>query len=248
MRRATGVIVAGVAAIMTVAAFVAGYRVGRGRAEAIEAFPVLGTAPDYTLVNQLGEEVRSSSFAGKVQLVTFLAPYCTTYCPVIAHNLLSFERVLRAAGLQDRVQFVSFNVDAGHAGPPEMAAFLEQYGWDPHDGRWQYLTGTPAQIRETVTKGFFIDFREVSEAQQRAKEARAEAEGSFVPEIEVVNPLAERAGVSYDIAHNDALVVVDGEGRMRVFYGSADRVSNGELLAAVSHLLSSPRPSSTPRA
>jgi len=46
--------------------------------------PVLAAAPSYTMTNQLGEAVSSSGFAGKIQVVSFLFPYCTTMCPLIA--------------------------------------------------------------------------------------------------------------------------------------------------------------------
>lgn len=196
--------------------------------------PVLGRAPAYHgLINQLGQPVDSTRFAGKVQVVTFLFPYCTTYCPLIAAHLVGLENLLKIARLQDRVQIVAFDVDPAGTGPAQMRAFLKEYGWNPRDLRWQYLTGSPAVIRKIVTGGFHIAYEKVP--------AGADAEAALGPEQtpqpEVVNPLAERAKVDYDISHNDALILVDPKGRVRHIYTQADVVSNAELLARIQALL-----------
>jgi protein SCO1/2 len=236
MRTLTLVLSIVIAAAVIATAFVGGFWYAQHRTAALARLPVLGPAPSYTLTNQTGQAVASSSFLGKVQVVTFLFPYCTGYCPLIALNLASLETALKAGGLADHVQFVAFDVDPAHTGPKEMAAFLAQYGWDPKDPHWQFLTGSPEAIRNVVTKGFFIDFEQVSEAQEGAEAALARQQGRFVPEPEVANPLAEQARPDYDVVHNDALVVVDPKGRMRVVYDEASRVPNAELLATITRL------------
>jgi protein SCO1/2 len=233
-----GAVVLGVLLVAAVAAtaFVGGFWYAHHRASQA-TLPVLAVAPTYALKNQLGQTVASSAFLGKVQLVTFLSPYCTSYCPLIALNLLSLEKALEAADLAERVQFVAFNVDPENTGSPQMTAFLRQFGWNPEDTRWQFLTGPSDEVRKVVSKGFFIDYERVSEAQQ---EAAAEAErqrGTFVPEPEVANPLAVQAKPDYDILHNDALVVVDPQGRIRQVYDEASRVPNADLLATINRLV-----------
>lgn len=218
----------------------AGFLLGRHGGPSPGALPVLGTAPSYTLTDQLGRSVSSDRFAGKVQLVTFLSPYCTGSCPLIAYNLISLERVLEAAGLASRVQLVAFDVDPGHTGPAAMAAFLRQYGWDPSDPRWEFLTGTPEAVRAVVTGGFAIDYERVTGAQEAAEDAAARREGRFVPEPQVANPLATKADPDYDVVHNDALVVVDPEGRIRAFFDEAARLSNSQLMAVITRLVPDP--------
>lgn len=200
-------------------------------------FPVLGTAPDYTLTNQLGRTVQSKAFAGKVQVVTFLFPYCTDYCPLIAANLVSLERALKAAQLVDKVQLVAFNVDPAHTGPRVMAAFMRQYGWNPDDTHWQFLTGSPSLIRQVVTGGFHVDFEQVPEAVADHQAAVAEEQGLYTPPPEVVNPLARKARPDYDVTHNDSLMLVDARGRIRRIFPEADRVSDSDLLSAIRRLL-----------
>jgi protein SCO1 len=96
----------------------------------------------------------------KIQLVTFLFPYCTTLCPLITAHLVNLENLgLRPNGIEDKVEIVSFEVDPAHTGPPQMRAFLRQYGWNPQDPHWQYLTGSPADVRRVVQNGFGVWYK-----------------------------------------------------------------------------------------
>lgn len=218
------------------AGFGAGYWYAHGGAPA-DPLPVLGTAPHYKLTNQLGDAVDSTAFRGRVQVVTFLFPYCTDYCPLIAAHLRSAEQALAAAGLADRVQFVAFNVDPEDTGPGEMAAFLRQYGWNPKDPHMQYLTGSPDAIRRVVTGGFGIDYQKVPETLARSQSRIAEQHDVYVPPPQVKNLLAQERKPDYDVTHNDALVLVDAQGRIRHVYAEADRVSDQDLVDAVRRLL-----------
>jgi protein SCO1 len=194
--------------------------------------PVLGTAPAYQMTNQLGEMVPSSSLRGKVQIVTFLFPYCTTLCPLIAAHLVNLENLgLRPAGIKDKVEIVSFNLDPTHTGPPEMRAFLRQYGWKPEDLHWQYLTGSPEEVDRVVKNDFSVWYERVSLASETQDSASAPVEP------EVVNKLADNAHADYDIVHNDVLEIVDQQGRIRKIYDSAQTVSWTELLTIVQSLV-----------
>jgi cytochrome oxidase Cu insertion factor (SCO1/SenC/PrrC family) len=194
--------------------------------------PVLGEAPRYTLTNQLGEKVSSTSLLGRVQLVTFLFPYCTTLCPLIAAHLTNLEAEgLRPAGIADKVAIVSFNIDPGNTGPHEMRGFLRQYGWEPQDLRWQYLVGPPAEIRRVVSGGFSVWYKRVS----LAAEAKSGADAAVQPEVE--NKLAAAAHANYDIVHNDVIELVDQRGRIRKVYDDADTVDWQDLLAEAQSLI-----------
>jgi len=116
--------------MLLLAGCVAGWLIARDtQAPAAKPLPVLGQAPEFRgLTNQLGESVDSSRFAGKVQVVTFLFPYCTTYCPVITAHQAGLESTLRLGGLQDKVGVVAYNVDPGGTGTAQMREFLKEYG------------------------------------------------------------------------------------------------------------------------
>ncbi|HZD92571.1 MAG TPA: SCO family protein [Pseudolabrys sp.] len=221
------------AGVLVLAGFAAGVMVERARS-APTPLADLGPAPQYALTNQLGQPVASTRFAGKVQVVTFLFPYCTTYCPLIAAHLMGFERFLALAqgGLRDKVEIVSFNVAPGAVGPQQMREFLHQYGWNPKDPHWQFLTGSKGDIRRVVTNGYHVAFRRVAEGGSETDAGPAET-----PQLTVSNPLAEKAKPGYDITHNDAIEIVDPQGRIRKIYDDADVVSNEQLYRDVARLL-----------
>lgn len=211
---------------------IGGYFLGRRDGAASRAtLPVIANAPAYRLTNQLGQNVASHDFHGKVQLVTFLFPYCTTLCPLIAAHLATLETMdLRPAGLADKVQIVSFDVDPEGTGPKQMREFLSQYGWDPKDTHWQYLTGSPQDIQRVVQKGFSVWY-------QRVADSDSDAANPMQPEV--ANKLADQAHVNYDIVHNDVLEIVDQQGRIRKIYDDADTISPSDLAQQIETLLAS---------
>jgi protein SCO1/2 len=206
-----------------------------------EPLPVLGTVPNYTLTDQLGHRVSSTAFAGKVRVVTFLFPYCTSYCPLIAHNFVSLANVLKTSGIYDHVQLVAFNVDAGNAGPGQLRTFQKEYGWNPEDTHWEYLTGKPEEVRHIVHDSYHIYYEKVSTKSEDRATEREKKEGTYVPELVVGNKLAEEAKVDYDIVHNDAMVIVDAKGRIRKYFHEANRVSNEQIMHVIDQLLPSGR-------
>ncbi len=199
------------------------------------SLPVLGQVPDYTLTNQLGEAVSSTSFRGKVRVVTFLFTYCRGYCPLIAHNFMTLERLLRISGIADEVQLVSFNVDPHNTGPAEMKAFQEQYGWKPGNHRWEFLTGSVNDIHHIVNDGYHVYYKEVVDDDNVDSNTK---EDNAIPEPVVANKLADKVGADYDIVHNDMLAIVDKKGRIRKIFSDADRVSDEQIMIVIKQLLS----------
>jgi cytochrome oxidase Cu insertion factor (SCO1/SenC/PrrC family) len=219
------------AATIPAAAFL-GFALGAHRPAATPPLPVIRAAPPYVLTNQLGQSVSSDSLRGKVQIVSFLFPYCTTMCPLIAAHLANFENLgARPAGIADKVAIVAFNIDPSGTGLPQMRAFLKQYGWNPDDLRWQYLTGAPDAIRRVVRDGFDVAYEKVPDS--------AEAGGGSLPVVqpEVVNKLAETAHADYDIVHNDVIEIVDQQGRIRKIFDDTDTINWPRLLSVVQGLL-----------
>jgi cytochrome oxidase Cu insertion factor (SCO1/SenC/PrrC family) len=220
-----------VAAAVLVAG-VAGFAIGKREFAAGSALPVIRSAPSYTLTNQLGESVASTTFSDKVQVVSFLFPYCTTLCPLIAAHFANFENLyLRPAGLADEVALVAFDIDPADTGPREMRAFMKEYGWDPKDRHWQFLTGSPGEISRVVRDGFAVPYQRLPLASEKG------IAGPQIVQPEIVNQLAAAAHPDFDIMHDDVIEVVDGHGRIRQVYETADTVGGTRLLRVVNDLL-----------
>lgn len=232
-----GVVVAALATILFVEAMPG--RSAHGPATpSVKAGPQdYGTAPAYTLTDQHGRPFSSAALRGKVQVVSYLFPYCTTYCPLAAATLAQTERLADHAGLTGKVAFVAFNVDPEGADHEQLAAFLRQEGIDPDDPAWHYLTGSPAQIRQIVTGGFHIFYQKVSLAEEERTEAEQKASGDYTPQPTLPNALAEQAHVDYDIVHNDAIEIVDPHGTIQAIFSSASATTAGQIFAAVQDAL-----------
>ena len=74
--------------------------------------PVSGTAPDFTLTDQFGERVSLHSFRGKVVVLSFNDPQCTTICPLTTTALLHAKKLLGPAGANVQLLGVGANPEA----------------------------------------------------------------------------------------------------------------------------------------
>ena len=194
----------------------------------------LGTAPAWTLTDQNGKTVSSADFQNKVMVVTYLFPYCTTFCPSETHVLAELEADLRSAGLNGkRVQMVAFNVDPEATGPAQMRTFLQQYGVSPSDPGWSYVTGSLADIQHVVQNGYGVYFEKILRTDEAKQIAREKQLGTYTPEPEVANPLFDLAKPDYDIVHNDQIDVVAPGGKISKIFSAGAAVSETDLYAAV---------------
>lgn len=199
---------------------------GRGR-----KLPALGRAPvGWTLTNQLGEKVTPQAFAGRVQVVSFIDPFCRQDCPLVAHHYVEYGHALKLAGLAHRVVFVSFDLDPGESSPAVLRAFQRFYGWNPRNTRWEFLTGSLAAVRRVVTGGFHVTWYLIP---KDSPEDRPPPGGT--PPLYSANPLAPRARL--DVMHPAYLEVIGPHGTIRRIFNSGELVSTYRLLKVIRRLL-----------
>ena len=193
----------------------------------------LGTAPTFSLTDQNARPVRSADLAGKVQIVSFLFPYCSTYCPYTTHQLLTVENRLTAAGLADKVHFTAFNLAPADSGPSDMASYLKQYGVDPADPHWSFLTGSQSEVDAAVRGGYGLQYERIP----------LDAGGPNGADAVPVQPnaLADAKHVNFDIAHNEVINLVGGDGVIRGAFDHVVDVTTDELYGAITKLLAAHR-------
>jgi len=104
------------------------------------------TAPAFRLVNQHGATVTLGSLRGKVVLLTFLDPVCTTDCPFIAQEFKDAGKLLGAKARQ--VDLVAIVANPTYRATTFTQAFDEQEGLQTVPD-WLYLTGSLAQLEKT---------------------------------------------------------------------------------------------------
>jgi protein SCO1/2 len=186
-----------------------------------------GPAPSYTLTDQTGARISSRHFAGTVQVVSFLFPYCTTDCPLLARNLAILQQRLAEQGLGGRAEIVTFNVDPSGAGPAQLRRYITQYGGRADTSaapvHWHFLTGPATDVRKVVRGGYHIAYRKVDGAEHGGTKRE--------------NRLAEKAHVHYDVMHTDATYLVNGHGRIADVRLGPSAANASALLTAVHRLL-----------
>ena len=105
-------------------------------------------APDFTLTDQSGRRMSLGRYRGRVAILTFLSTTCHPTCPLIAQQIRGALDELNAHPIPARparpvpVLIVSANPTADT--PAAVRRFL---GEAALDGRVEYLTGTPAELR-----------------------------------------------------------------------------------------------------
>jgi cytochrome oxidase Cu insertion factor (SCO1/SenC/PrrC family) len=114
--------------------------------------PLDSVATPFSLTDQHGRDVTLASLRGKVVLLTFLDPVCTSDCPLEAQE---FRQAGQLLGADDRhVELVAIV-----ANPVDYQLGYTQ-AFDRQEGlagvpNWLYLTGSPAQLAQ-VWRGYGI--------------------------------------------------------------------------------------------
>jgi len=101
-------------------------------------------APDFRLLNQFGQPMSLSQFRGKVVILSFQDSECTTVCPLTAQSMLEAKQMLGSAGAQVQLLGVDANPDATSVA--DVLAYSRTHGLV---NQWDFLTGSPAQLKAT---------------------------------------------------------------------------------------------------
>lgn len=139
----------------------------------------------------------------------YVANFFFTSCRSICPAIMQGMGRLQAGFAERDVQgikLVSISVDPEHDTPEILTAYAKALGVDPL--RWMLLTGEPEVVRRLVVDGF---------------------------KTPVVAPPPQGPG-PIDIAHTGKLVLVDGSGRIRGYYGS-DELGLDEVFNRAQHVL-----------
>ena len=114
--------------------------------------PLNYPAKDFQLTDQHGQVVSLASLRGKVVLMTFLDPVCTTDCPLIAQEFRAAGQLLGAAS--SKVELVAIVANPVYHQVADTQAFDRQEHLDQVPN-WLYLTGSVPQLQQ-VWKDYAI--------------------------------------------------------------------------------------------
>ncbi len=110
-----------------------------------DSAPMDSKAPAFTLTDQNGKQVSLASLRGKVVLLTFLDPVCTSDCPQIAQEFKGTDQVL---GVKSRnVELVAIVANPLYRSMAYTRAFDAQERLTKVPN-WLFLTGSLAQLQQ----------------------------------------------------------------------------------------------------
>jgi cytochrome oxidase Cu insertion factor (SCO1/SenC/PrrC family) len=98
--------------------------------------PLSAVAPAFTLTDQFGKTASLSSFRGKVVVVSFNDPECTTICPLTTTALLEAKKLLGPAAADVQLLGVGANPEATQV--KWVRAYSKAHGMMR---KWLFLTG-----------------------------------------------------------------------------------------------------------
>lgn len=205
----SGVPVALVAGTATITAACLLLACGRRSVE----LPVLWPAPEFALINQRGDTLRSADLEGSVWVASFVFTNCTGVCPTITAKMAQLRGTLDVGGPADSaVRLVSITVDPARDTPEVLSRYAERFGGSPPE-RWAFLTGSsPEDVRRLIQEGFRL--------------------GAVLD-----TTMAGHEHTNYQVQHTPRLALVDREGMVRGTYSAVEPAAYDQLLADVQTLV-----------
>jgi cytochrome oxidase Cu insertion factor (SCO1/SenC/PrrC family) len=108
--------------------------------------PLSAVAPGFTLTDQLGKRVSLHSFRGKVVVLSFNDPECTTICPLTTTALLRAKALLGPAARDVQLLGIGANPEATQV--KWVRAYSQAHGMMR---KWRFLTGSLPQMKKVWT-------------------------------------------------------------------------------------------------
>lgn len=108
----------------------------------------LGSAPDFTLIDQNGGIVTKADLAGRVWIADFIFTRCAR-CAGVSSKLTELSDVL-----PEDVVFVSFSLDPSYDSGAVLADYAQSLGKQGRE--WRFLTGSETEIHRLTRDGFHL--------------------------------------------------------------------------------------------
>ena len=110
---------------------------------------VIGTAPDFTLLDTTGRRVRLADDGGRVVLIAFIYTHCTTACPLLSYKMSRLQGWLLTRGVDaQHVRFYSITVDPTRDSPEVLTRYARPFV--KNNDAWRFLYETPARLRPVL--------------------------------------------------------------------------------------------------
>lgn len=181
-----------------------------GRASGEEP-PVLWEAPDFRLVDQTGDTLRTADLEGTAWVAHFFFTSREGVCPMTTGRVAGLRDSLAADGLLGgKVRLVSLSVDPARDTIAALREYAARFGGAP-PSEWAFLTGSsPEAVRRLLQDGF---------------------------KVTASGPSASDTATNYQVNHSPRLELVDHEGRVRGTYDATEPGAIDSLRADLEAIL-----------
>ncbi|MFN7134141.1 MAG: SCO family protein, partial [Myxococcales bacterium] len=155
-------------------------------------FPVYGTLPAFSLLDQQGRPFARSDLEGRPAVVNFVFTRCAAICPALTRKMRSLQQQLAEAGRGAEVRLVSITADPENDTPEALADYAARYGADTRS--WSFVTGALDDVQRTIVDGFKISVAKVP------------------------RPAGAEEPTDFEIVHGQKFVLLDAAGQIRGYY------------------------------
>ncbi len=132
----------------------------------LEGLQILGTVPDFSLIERSGRQVGLADFRGKLWIVNFFYTNCPDTCPLQSAEMKKLQVEFQN---EPDLSLVSITVDPQRDTPEVLTAYAEGFAADPE--QWWFLTGEKEIIYQLAQEGFHLGAVELPHEQRPASGA-----------------------------------------------------------------------------
>jgi protein SCO1/2 len=158
-----------------------------------------------------GHTTTLGAFHDRTVVVSDSMTLCSEDCPLDTANLVLAARAADDAGLSDEVVFLTITVDPRRDTPRRLTAYRAMYDPDHQLPNWLLLTGSRRDITR-LWKYFGVFWRKVP------------------PDKPAPHDWLTGEPLTYDIAHADEVLMLDGDGHERYVVSGHAHVSSSRAV------------------
>lgn len=163
-----------------------------------EPLPVIGSIPDFSLVEASGRTVTAADLAGRPWIADLVFTGCSSICPRMTEEMKRLEAQTREV---PDLRFVSISVDPATDTPERLRDYIGRHGLDTE--RWLFLTGDRAVILKVANEGMKLPALD-------GDPARGDEAVIHSPRFVLVDRAGQVRG-AYDIRDPEAMLALRGD-------------------------------------
>lgn len=112
---------------------------------------ILGTVPEFSVLDETGTPVVTDDLRGKITVFDFIYTNCLGACPIMAREMSALYRLYKD---NHDIQFISITVDPDNDTPDVLTNYAKGLGIT--DRRWRFLRTDILTTRNIAEQGFMV--------------------------------------------------------------------------------------------